>query len=156
MTDTSSFDMKALDAFAPKTTISIKGYDWPLYELTYRDFGDANLLDFMVAMAEMGPLNPSQLLQLIKDRKDDFENIVWVILRKGAPGMTPDRITAKDWPDKATILDSIPFMLNGQPIIGALLQAADIFSAGGGDAVNPSLASQSRVPKIGKTRRQQT
>ena len=124
-----------VDAYEPIASIKIGKRDWPLYPLTVRDIRQSHLLQLIhIAQNEPEKLSPAGDDEAVMDKVDDF---IWVLLRKGAPNMTQDRIRAKRWPAKEELLDSVPFLTGGQPITWELLKAYGLAATESDEPINP-------------------
>lgn len=144
------FDLSDLKTLEPVTTIVLAGHEWPIYPLTYDDLADSGLIGIMAEGADTGQLN---LLTMMDKEPARFKTLIWVLLRKGAPGMTKHKMIEGDWTTTPQqIAAAIPFMEDGKPTIDKILSALDLMQAGG-VAVNPSPASPSAGPKAGRARR---
>ena len=124
-----------MDAYEPITHIKIGKRDWPLYPLTVRDIRQSHMLQLIsIAQSDPAKLSPMSDDEGVQDKIDDF---VWVLLRKGAPGMTRDRIHSKRWIPKDQLLDLVPFLVEGDPITWALLKKFGLAGQESDEPVNP-------------------
>lgn len=142
MNEEIEFDLAAFDSFKPFTTVKIAGRDWPLFHMVHDDFKDAGLMELMAEAAEKGQMD---MALIVRSSPDRMSNILWVILRRGAPGMTPQRMLKGQWTLTAEEMGRVvPFFVDGRPILVTLLQEMDIFGiGGGGSSTNPSPGSPS-------------
>ena len=143
------FDLAAFDSFKPFTTVKIGGRDWPLFHMTHDDFKDAGLIELMAEAAEKGVMD---MAVIVKKSSDRMNTILWVILRKGAPGMTPQKMWKGQWTLTAEEMGRlVPFFEGGRPLIVTLLTEMDIFGVGGGgSSTNPSPGSPSSDQQDGE------
>ncbi len=128
------FDLANLDVFKPFRRLSMYGVEWPLYPLTYGDMIESNMLKIIRIARE----SPDRLDLMTTDDEAQalIKNMIWVLLRKGAPGMTPQRVAEEDWSmDERKVLGCVPFAINGEPLPTKLIS---LFDLAGDEAVNPS------------------
>ena len=143
MSEKTGFSLNDLDALHSVSSIRLGNYDWPLYPVTIRDIRDSKLLQ-VIKVANESP-DSLNLMTADEATNDLLENLLWVFLRKGAPGMvlTMETIRKQSWnTTKESITDMLPYLVGGIPTVLAVLNAMQLVT-GGETEINPSQESPS-------------
>ena len=138
MANKTDFNLDEMDAFHPVSSIKIGGREWPLYPVTIRDVRDSKLLE-VIRLARETP-DALDLTKADDQVNDLIEKLLWVLLRKGAPGMTPEKMIKREWTTTTdSLMELVPFVIEGTPAVWAVLSRLKL--VGGDEAVNPLPAS---------------
>lgn len=137
----------------PVLKLRFEDHVWPIYKMKWDDAFDAGLIEFQETFGDsfdLGNMTPIQRAAL--------DRLLWVAMRRGAPGMTLERIRERDWNTSSEgFLNLLDFMAIDENtgknvvVVMAVLEALGLTNTEE-QVVNPLPASPSVGRRASKAR----